>query len=259
MGLVADKLSSRLRVDMAKQYEKKPIKSQQGRGLSALWLGFVTFVFGYLASSWLDVNQFGCWVNSFIHPAQIQKNAEQSQVDASLPPRPKLEFYTLLTNEPVSKSAIEAKPTDVTLENNAKVEVPTSDLASTSQPLDLEVRPAAGVASNVAATITPAGQTQPPPSRLIESSKPNLATPVAKSEGSYVIQVGSFRALREAQRMKAHLLMKGFSADITTVMQQDTYWYRVHIGPFTSLTQAQQTQQSFARTERITGMIRKLT
>jgi cell division protein FtsN len=52
--------------------------------------------------------------------------------------------------------------------------------------------------------------------------------------------------------------MKGYPATIVSVTQQSSYWYRVVLGPFSPLAQAQQVQMSLLRSEHITGMIRKI-
>lgn len=54
--------------------------------------------------------------------------------------------------------------------------------------------------------------------------------------GIYVIQVGSFRNLDEADRVKAQLASMGIQAEIQRVVMngQDT-WHRVRIGPFKHL------------------------
>ena len=91
----------------------------------------------------------------------------------------------------------------------------------------------------------------------------NLAsnpTPVVVNDrykGRYVIQVASFRSQIEAKRLREKLAQRRYNAYIVPVMQQSTYWYRVIVGPFSSLGQAQQVQNALSYQEHIRGIIRK--
>jgi len=228
---------------MAKEFAKKTNKSQQGQGLSAVWLCFLTFVFGYLAASWFDVNQLGRWVTARLHGNTVQQ--APSQMQASAPVHPKLEFYTLLANESPSKSDTASKALAETGGQYQAVSTKrTSEpmALSVSQAIDRPVLP-------VPKALTKA----PPPKPVAENTVPNYSP-----GGAYSVQVGSFRAYNEAQRMVAKLRAQGLHVEMVTVHQQSTYWYRVMLGPFASLPQAQQAQVAFARQEHINGMIRKL-
>ncbi|MEM7466392.1 MAG: SPOR domain-containing protein [Pseudomonadota bacterium] len=51
--------------------------------------------------------------------------------------------------------------------------------------------------------------------------------------GTYVLQVGSFRELKDADRAKAQLALSGMHAKIhRVVINGQDVWYRVHLGPF---------------------------
>ena len=234
---------------MTKQNEKKSIRSQQGKGLSALWLSFVAFAFGYLAASWFDINQA---VNFF--RKLTQPNAPQQVVvkePEAIPAAPKLEFYTLLTDDKLPNGVAKVE-TDV-LKKAASPKYADAKPAEDVQPLDIEVTPA---------PLSSPPEIQPVKPKPIAVTQPISRhlpqTPAVASSGAYSIQVGSFRAWQEAQRMKTKTEMKGFRAEIVSVAQQDMRWYRVMIGPFSTLGQARQVQQDFARKEHINGMIRRV-
>ncbi|PJD92907.1 MAG: hypothetical protein CK424_04890 [Legionella sp.] len=245
---------------MAKQFERKPTKSQQGQGLNAIWLGFVTFVFGYLAASWCDVNQLSHWVSAHVQSKPVMQNAPDVQASAPKVTHPKLEFYTLLANESLSRPNTAATPAPAV----TTVEPQRQNIASKPTSLEAQYQEKYIQTAKVSSSAEPMelAMTQPVPERVLPAVMPEpkkaVAAVMPKSSGAYSIQVGSFRALTEAQRMRAKLVMKGFGVDIVTVNQQSTYWYRVMIGPFASLSQAQQAQSSFSRQEHINGMIRKL-
>lgn len=53
--------------------------------------------------------------------------------------------------------------------------------------------------------------------------------------GNYVLQVGSFKNYKDADRLKAELAMLGIQSKIETARIDKTTWNRVKIGPFTSM------------------------
>ena len=233
---------------MVKQFDKKPIRRQQGRGLSAVLLSFMTFVFGYLAASWVDVNQLSHWISSSLMSSQVAPEAPKPQVEAALA-HPKLEFYTLLANDSTAHVTANPKTTEIAM-NTSQQQFKNNQPSERAKALNLD-KPSLPI------KVASAQKELPPPTLNIDDESSRPVVKVAKSVGGYAIQVGSFRMLREAQRMKANLVMKGFAAEIATVNQQSTYWYRVMIGPFSSMSQAQQVQLAFSRAEHISGMIRK--
>jgi cell division protein FtsN len=76
-----------------------------------------------------------------------------------------------------------------------------------------------------------------------EPQKPQQETPATTSGDAYMLQVGSFQRLEEADRAKARLALIGVIAGIqkVTVSGQDV-WYRVRVGPFKDLASLQATR-----------------
>ena len=64
----------------------------------------------------------------------------------------------------------------------------------------------------------------------------------AQSAGSYVLQVASFQSREDAEQSKAMLALQGVQANIHQVGINGQNWFRVHVGPYGDLTQAQQTR-----------------
>jgi cell division protein FtsN len=58
----------------------------------------------------------------------------------------------------------------------------------------------------------------------------NPAT-VAAGTDSYLLQVGSFKSVAEADQMKAQLALSGIEANVRSVTVNDATWYRVRVGP----------------------------
>ena len=54
--------------------------------------------------------------------------------------------------------------------------------------------------------------------------------------GSYILQVGSFRNFKDADRLKAELAMQGIRSNIEAAKLNEVTWNRVKIGPFKSMT-----------------------
>ena len=263
---------------MTKKIEKKSPRSQHGQGLSVLWLCFLMFVFGYLAASWFDVNHFVSWLsNSFSGHAAAEKNSSKKIETVAVPPiqHPKLEFYTLLTSDsglhinPSAKlSSTEPATIDMRYKNVPDKSSNLTPVPAPSAPMELAVTaPASGPAPSESShpvfkqpdplPRVVSKPTQPAPRPLPVAPRPMPITTADQRQGRYTIQVGSFRSLTEATRMRDKLGAKGYRASITPVMQQSNYWYRVIVGPFSSLGQAQQAQSSLTYREHITGMIRK--
>lgn len=53
----------------------------------------------------------------------------------------------------------------------------------------------------------------------------------AASQGSYLLQAGSFKRLEEADSLKARLALLGIESNIQSVNVDNTTWHRVRIGP----------------------------
>lgn len=55
--------------------------------------------------------------------------------------------------------------------------------------------------------------------------------------GNYLIQIGSFRKLSEADRLKAQLALLGVESEIEKVTIKGAIWYRVKSGPYPNFRQ----------------------
>lgn len=53
--------------------------------------------------------------------------------------------------------------------------------------------------------------------------------------GMYALQVGSFRQIGDANRVKARLALIGVEADIYTVTVNEQKWHRLRVGPYSDL------------------------
>lgn len=64
---------------------------------------------------------------------------------------------------------------------------------------------------------------------------PRARPALAQAAHGYVLQVGSFQRLQEADSLKAKLALLGVEADIQTVRVNQDTWHRVRIGPARNL------------------------
>lgn len=220
---------------MANKYRKRSVTARRGNMTGQILLVCVCFVAGYLSASLYDIARLSTWVNTNILAKNVVQPPAQPGVAVAQLPKPKFEFYTLLANEQVAGSS-QTTP------------MPTAVLPVKELPLHAPLAPATAVASS--------GPVAPIAPITTENKLPALLA--ANNKDTYLVQVASFRSMREAERMRVSLVMKGLDVKIATVNQQQINWYRVFIGPFSSHTQAQQAQQAFAKREHVMGMIRRM-
>lgn len=68
------------------------------------------------------------------------------------------------------------------------------------------------------------------------TGQPREGVPQVEAPGTYLLQAGSFRALEQADQLKAKLALLGLQAEIQTVtINNKETWHRVRVGPFTDL------------------------
>ena len=215
--------------------------AQRRAGRRFFWqLGLlgVSFSAGYLCASFYDYTRLSAWVSTHVLATQSGSVSGKPLIQEANLPKPKFEFYTLLTQDQRTGTPIEG----ASVVGTAAV---APAVPSPSQPMDLTVTPAGGHARAIL------------PVPLLQETLVRAA-PVLANKEAYLVQLASFRRQQDAERMKASLIMKGFDANIAAVTQQNINWYRVIIGPYASRTDAQRAQGSLARSERIMGMIRKM-
>lgn len=69
--------------------------------------------------------------------------------------------------------------------------------------------------------------------------------------GTYVMQVGSFKELKDADRAKAQLAFNGMHAKIhRVVINGQDVWYRVHLGPFRQPAEVQAMRKKLIESKR---------
>ncbi|HAZ7572204.1 SPOR domain-containing protein [Legionella sp. PATHC032] len=229
---------------MAKDYGNRRT-SRRNKGPHQFLVIIMTFLFGYLTASFLDVQTISQWVNTQVlaqHDAE-KAPTKVAQEHKQVPPKPKFEFYTLLTNERGSApQAASQQNTD----NHAadKSSTPTQKNTSTVT---------AAVNTTVKSTIA---NSTPQTSVKVAEAKPT--TPQQLNKGAYLVQVASFKARQDAEQMKGMLILKGFDVSVVPVTQAQGNWFRVVVGPYPNKALAQKAQINLAKTEHLNGMVRSV-
>lgn len=62
--------------------------------------------------------------------------------------------------------------------------------------------------------------------------------PTADDAGRYLLQIGSFREMSDADQLKARLALLGVVARVQSVTVNDATWHRVRVGPVASAREA---------------------
>jgi cell division protein FtsN len=84
---------------------------------------------------------------------------------------------------------------------------------------------------------------------------PNTVSPQPSVAG-YSVQVGSFRAREDAERLRTRLVQKGYPVSIQpSLVAGQGIWYRVRVGNFPDRATADRTAQRLATQERVSVMV----
>ena len=75
-----------------------------------------------------------------------------------------------------------------------------------------------------------------------------VAGPVEKP-GAYILQAGSFRSHKDADRVKALIAMQGVESKIEKVTIDKDTWHRVRVGPITNLQRLEDTRSKLRQAQ----------
>jgi cell division protein FtsN len=228
---------------MAKDYERRRSGRQKSSTSKQFFWLLTSFLCGYLTATIFDFTSLSNWVHKNILAKEPLPAAKITATEDSLP-KPKFEFYTLLTKDhgsEVSRPALAMPAKPATPPQTASAEK-TSIAMSSAQ---------THVSS--AGTEGPNQSMHSPPAVMEAKS----VTVINSSKESYVVQMASFKKRQEAERLKASLTLKGFDVAIVIAPPLQGGWFRVISGPYSSRMEAEKVQLAVARTQHIRGMVRK--
>jgi cell division protein FtsN len=86
----------------------------------------------------------------------------------------------------------------------------------------------------------------------VPGAAPKDGAPAAKAPlptGDVVLQAGSFKQTSEAEKMQAQLALVGITAKIQRASVDDETWYRVRIGPISTVEELQNVQSRLREAE----------
>ena|SRR3990167_3696939 len=211
----------------ARQSSRSKDTELRAHGGRFTWM-IIAFIFGYLTAEIYPLENFIQFISHAFKSSGLQSDAETAHnhaataTPAALPrPKPKFEFYTLLTKD----------------NNPPIVPVATNTVAADPIPATPAITPIT--------TQTP--HTTAPVAQKIQSNSI-----------IYAVQVAAFNRKNDAEKLKAALLLKGYAASISILANAQTTWYRVVIGPFKTHLDAEKAQIVVAQHEHLQGMIRKV-
>ena len=100
--------------------------------------------------------------------------------------------------------------------------------------------------------IVPKGDDEDGPSRPVKEARPTTSekddAPVAgRHDKRFVLQAGSFRNQKDADRRRAELILKGYDVRIQPVkLENGDTWHRVMIGPYNNINALHRAQDKLA-------------
>ena len=93
----------------------------------------------------------------------------------------------------------------------------------------------------------PESETRPPDSTTETKQKPTTKSTSASkklTDKQYVLQIGSFQNLDDAEKLKANVAFLGLAANVQHVTVNKQTWHRVRTGPYTSKQQMYKNQRT---------------
>jgi len=96
-------------------------------------------------------------------------------------------------------------------------------------------------------TVLPEMEVVVPEQELSDQARPPSNGPTAAPEDArYLLQVGSFRDMDDADQLKARLALLGVVARVQSVTVNDATWHRVRVGPVNSAREADEMRNRLA-------------
>ncbi len=161
-------------------------------------------------------------------------DASQAPLEQPGAATPRFDFYTILPDrEIVVPDAESREPVTIKEAREVKEEPPSTAPPKSEVPekvgkAEKTTKPAAAAPAKPAAT---------------KSATPVAAPAATGGKGSYVLQVGSFKRMEEADRLKAALALIGIEASIQVVqLKEGDNWHRVRVGPFDDMARVNETR-----------------
>jgi cell division protein FtsN len=220
---------------MARDFKSRP-KDRKGAGFGSS-VSFVTgLLVGLTVAAVVYFTGLGHRPPASVAPAAVPSAANEPEAvvqedhsalaplagDAEAPPEPEFDFYTILPNT-------EVKVPEAELAEPVEPAAPVQD-ARTGAPVVTPPAPAPAQAT--------APTTAPVPPETPET--PPVAAPPPPPAVTYIVQVGAYQRVQEADQTKALLALQGISSAIQRITKEGQgVWFRVVVGPYATAQEAQ--------------------
>ena len=229
---------------MSRPYNRNRQPRQKSPGSRQFIVAFAAFLAGYLVSNVFDVSSLGWWINKQLVTHQ-KGEAKPEVIKTAKPkelPKPKFEFYTLLSKDSSAPAA----------ENHT--------VNPSALPKEKEEANLARAAATVVQHSAPVTESKPVVDiKSVVANKPIIQPTVrTPSHEGYLVQVASFNRVQDAEHLKASLTLQGFDVNLTSTAQNNITWYRVNLGPYASREEALKAQAMMSRGGRVRGIVRKI-
>lgn len=220
--------------------KRAPEHQTHSRGFNRFIWFCVGLASGCVVSSMRSYIENMSWLSLHRTVAVHVSETKTTGTSAAVLPKPKLEFYTLLTKE--TPSTVEFSDHEATSSSPMPLE-----MTMTNAQLDNRHPPQVSKMERTSNTSDP-GVVAFTTVRALEETRHAVE--------SYCLQLASFKHRQDAEKMKVNLTMKGFVVHVVSATQGSQQWFRVVLGPFANKLEAQHTQALVMRREKIWGMIR---
>jgi len=160
--------------------------------------------------------------------------------------KPALTFYEALPKgeQPPLGSGINLPPPEKPKKSEAAV--------AKTEPL----RPPPPVPASAVPVASEVATETPASTGKVEAAPAPLPKPVV--QGTFVVQVASFKALSDATALRDRLIKKGYGAYVQEASLGDKgLWQRVMVGPYAGSEAVSQVVERLKNEERLSGMIKK--
>lgn len=247
--------------------KKKHTKRAAKQGTERLLLGLVIGIaigFGwYFLKDRLPVQSH--------QPASKHKTSTQiAQSDVDHKKQPKFDFYTMLPNgktqtpPPAEKQAVDNPRSITTAQSQVPpVQAPVNSVAqvpaTVSTQAQTPITPPVKIVSQTPITSPVKTVSQTPTTDVMKSAPPIKPAPVVSTKTmtalapvtaqakAFIVQVGSFKNLEDADRAKAQLILEGFAVTSQQVSNNNRLFYRVFIGPYSKHQEAFRANEALAK------------
>lgn len=231
---------------------------------------FVVLLLLIIGVTFYYVSSRGMFISTTRDTAASPSSSHPSTPTPAASPKPRFEFYTLLSKETVpvphdknkttnnvtadattseAESVLESKKeTEKNAEQNnqkAQSAQTTSQVAPETAPTGV---PSIQIPSAVHKVSTASTSPKPLPSQQLKTPPPSTttATSIVNSATSarYMLQVAALQRINDIDQLKAKLSFMGFSTSIEPFQSGGTTWYRIKVGPFLSQDAVKKAQRT---------------